>query len=52
MGLQDDQNDPEQHKRVAERVFHNHDVTNAKGLHIAKQASKQQNASCDTLALA
>ena len=38
MGLQDDKDDPDKHKRLAERIFHNHDVTNARGQHIAKKA--------------
>ena len=39
MGLQDDKDDPEHHKRVAERIFYNHDITNARGLDIAKKAN-------------
>ena len=41
MDLQDGKHDPDQHKRVAERIFHNHDVTNARGTYIASKAYQQ-----------
>ena len=34
-------NDPDKKQSVAKRVFHNHDITEARGLHAARKATKK-----------
>lgn len=50
LGMQDAKDaDPDLHRRIAERIFHNHEVTQSRGLHVAKKAFKQHSASVETL---
>ena len=48
MGLRDGP-ESEQHKSVARRVFHNHDVTAANATHVSRKANIQQQHTDETL---
>ena len=44
--------DPEKHKSVARRIFHNHEVTHATGINAARKAYAQSKATMNTISAA